>query len=191
MFSILITERGGAQRQLDLDAAEVSVGRLEDNDVVLPRSNVSKRHAQILLKDDRYVLVDLRSTNGTYLNGRRITAPMNVVFGDKIYIGDFILALQDTPRRHVVPRRREPRPMQAEASPVHAGPTDPPEADPSADAVTAARTGTRDGVSGWRWASTAPRRRSRRSRNPTRSSSRSACSSSPYRARQERGYRPT
>ena len=140
MFSILITERGGAQRQLDLDAAEVSVGRLEDNDVVLPRSNVSKRHAQILLKDDRYVLVDLRSTNGTYLNGRRITAPMNVVFGDKIYIGDFILALQDTPRRHVVPRRREPRPMQAEASPVHAGPTDPPvAATKTTDTTTASR----------------------------------------------------
>ena len=136
VFSILITERGGAQRQLDLEAAEVSIGRLEDNDVVLPRSNVSKRHAQLVLKDDRYVLVDLRSTNGTYLNGRRITAPMIVVFGDKIYIGDFILALQDTPRRHVVPRRREPPPTHPGASRCRR-PADP--AEPVAEAPAASR----------------------------------------------------
>ena len=141
VFSILITERGGAQRQLDLDAAEVSVGRLEDNDVVLPRSNVSKRHAQILLKDDRYVLVDLRSTNGTYLNGRRITAPMSVVFGDKIYIGDFILALQDTPRRHVVPRKRDPQPTHPGTGAVHAEPADSGEPSVASMAATTPPTG--------------------------------------------------
>ncbi len=117
MFCIVITERGGAQRQLDFDGPELSVGRLEDNDVVLPRSNVSKRHARIVLKEDRYVLLDLKSTNGTYVNGRKIAGPMMVGAGDKIYIGDFILALQDTPRLQAAQRRlRERLPTQPMAS---------------------------------------------------------------------------
>jgi pilus assembly protein CpaF len=110
VFCIVITERGGAQRQLDFDAPELSVGRLEDNDVVLPRSNVSKRHARIVLKEDRYVLLDLKSTNGTYVNGRKIAGPMMVGAGDKIYIGDFILALQDTPKLQAAQRRLRERP---------------------------------------------------------------------------------
>lgn len=93
MFSIVITERGGAQRLLEVDAVEAGIGRLEDNDVVLPRSNVSKHHARLVLKDDRCVVVDLKSTNGTYVNGRKISAPMVVGPTDKIYIGDFILTL--------------------------------------------------------------------------------------------------
>src|SRR5689334_20416446 len=109
MFSIVITERGGAQRQLDLDALEITIGRIEDNDVVLPRSNVSKRHARLVLKDDRYVLIDLKSTNGTYINGRRLGAPMLVGVGDKIYIGDFILSLQEPQRQAMLERRAQPR----------------------------------------------------------------------------------
>jgi len=104
VFSIVITERGGAQRQLELDALEISIGRIEDNDVVLPRSNVSKRHARLVLKEDRYVLIDLKSTNGTYINGRRLGAPMLVGVGDKIYIGDFILSLQEPSRPSAIAR---------------------------------------------------------------------------------------
>jgi len=93
VFSIVITERGGAQRLLEVDAAEAGIGRLEDNEIVLPRSNVSKHHARLVLKDERCVIVDLKSTNGTYVNGRKISAPMVVGPTDKIYIGDFILML--------------------------------------------------------------------------------------------------
>jgi pilus assembly protein CpaF len=93
MFSIVITEKGGAQRQLDFQGAEIGIGRLEDNDLCLPKNNVSKYHARLVWRDERYVIVDQKSTNGTYVNGRRISAPMVVRKGDKIYIGDFILTL--------------------------------------------------------------------------------------------------
>ena len=93
MFSIVITEKGGAQRQLDFQGAEIGIGRLEDNELCLPKNNVSKYHARLVFKDERYVIVDQKSTNGTYVNGRRISAPMVVRKGDKIYIGDFILTL--------------------------------------------------------------------------------------------------
>ncbi|MGD8863718.1 MAG: FHA domain-containing protein, partial [Myxococcales bacterium] len=98
MFSIVITERGGAQQQLDFGGSEISIGRIEGNDVILPKNNVSKRHARMVFKDDRYIVIDLKSTNGTYVNGRRISAPMVVAPGDKIYIGDFILSLRAASR---------------------------------------------------------------------------------------------
>jgi pilus assembly protein CpaF len=93
VFSIVITEKGGAQQQLDFEEPEVNIGRLDDNELCLPKNNVSKHHARILFKDQRYVIVDQQSTNGTYVNGRRISGPAVVRRGDKIYIGDFILVL--------------------------------------------------------------------------------------------------
>ncbi|HTU62879.1 MAG TPA: ATPase, T2SS/T4P/T4SS family [Polyangiales bacterium] len=109
VFSIVITEKGGAQQQLDFDEAEVNIGRLDDNELCLPKNNVSKHHARLLFKDQRYVIVDQQSTNGTYVNGRRISGPAVVRRGDKIYIGDFILVLgegagaQPTPSLSVGP----------------------------------------------------------------------------------------
>jgi len=94
VFTVVIQERGGAERRLRFDKGEVTVGRVQGNDVILPKGNVSKRHSRIVFKDDRFVVVDLKSTNGTYVNGRKLTSPLVVKPGDKIYIGDFILALE-------------------------------------------------------------------------------------------------
>ena len=96
MFAVVITEKGGAQRRLDFDKNEVTIGRVQGNDIILPKGNVSKRHSRIVLKDNRFIVVDLKSTNGTYVNGRKITSPLVVKSGDKIYIGDFILTLEET-----------------------------------------------------------------------------------------------
>jgi pilus assembly protein CpaF len=95
MFKVVITEKGGAQRTLDFDKNEVTIGRVQGNDIILPKGNVSKRHSRIVLKDNRFIVVDLKSTNGTYVNGRKITSPLVVKAGDKIYIGDFILTLDE------------------------------------------------------------------------------------------------
>ena len=56
----------------------------------------SKRHARIVLKDGKFIIVDLKSTNGTYVNGRKITSPLVVKESDKIYIGDFILGVEES-----------------------------------------------------------------------------------------------
>jgi pilus assembly protein CpaF len=97
MFTVVITEKGGSQKRLSFEEPEVTIGRVPGNDVVLPKGNVSKRHSRIVLKDSRFIVVDLKSTNGTYVNGRKITSPLVVKEGDKIYIGDFILTLEGDP----------------------------------------------------------------------------------------------
>lgn len=45
MFSVVITEKGGEQRRLEFDKNEVNIGRVQGNDIILPKGNVSKRHS--------------------------------------------------------------------------------------------------------------------------------------------------
>src|SRR5687768_16012130 len=61
---------------------------------MLPKGNVSKHHARLLFRDGRFIVTDLKSTNGTYVNGRKIAQASIVREGDKIYIGDFVLRLE-------------------------------------------------------------------------------------------------
>jgi pilus assembly protein CpaF len=95
MFAIVVNEKGGEQKRLEFDKPEVTIGRVQGNDIILPKGNVSKRHSRIVLKDGKFIIVDLKSTNGTYVNGRKITSPLVVKSSDKIYIGDFILSIED------------------------------------------------------------------------------------------------
>jgi pilus assembly protein CpaF len=94
MFAIIVHEKGGAERREVFDAAELSVGRVQGNELMLPKGNVSKRHARLLYRDGRFIVTDLNSTNGTYVNRRKITQATIVREGDRIYIGDFVLRIE-------------------------------------------------------------------------------------------------
>lgn len=94
MFTIAITERGGQPVFQQFDQAEVSIGRVSGNDIVLGKSNVSKRHARILNNQGLFVVVDTKSTNGTYVNGHRIDAPYDLKSGDVITIGEYTLEIK-------------------------------------------------------------------------------------------------
>ncbi|MFO0566511.1 MAG: FHA domain-containing protein [Polyangiaceae bacterium] len=94
MFAIVISEKGGAERREVFERPEVSVGRVQGNDLMLPQGNVSKRHARLIFRDGRFIVTDLNSTNGTYVNRRRISQATIVREGDRIYIGDFVLRIE-------------------------------------------------------------------------------------------------
>jgi pilus assembly protein CpaF len=94
MFVIIVHEKGGAERREAFDAAELSVGRVQGNELMLPKGNVSKRHARLLYRDGRFIVTDLNSTNGTYVNRRKIAQATIVREGDRIYIGDFVLRIE-------------------------------------------------------------------------------------------------
>lgn len=67
--------------------ASCSIGRAEDNDVILKDDKVSRRHALIHRQDNRsYWIIDLGSGNGTYLNGKRLTSPTPLKNEDRIQI---------------------------------------------------------------------------------------------------------
>ena len=85
----------GVPRVTDL-RAQSSVGRTEGNDVILNHPSVSRKHARFENRDDKWWIVDLKSTNGVKVNGTLITEAQ-VRAGDRIHIGSVQLELKALP----------------------------------------------------------------------------------------------
>lgn len=66
---------------------EVTIGRKENNVLVMDDQFVSGQHARVFIKNTDYMLEDLGSTNGTLLNGERIDGKIILKVGDEIVIG--------------------------------------------------------------------------------------------------------
>ena len=91
---LMVSGPDGTSHRIDL-AGEATIGRVNGNHVVLPSGGVSKRHTRIVGRHGKYMLVDLKSTNGTYLKGKRLDAPHILEPGDEIHIGDFSLRYEE------------------------------------------------------------------------------------------------
>ncbi len=78
--------RRGELLSLSVDSA-ISIGRARANDVVLDDTSVSSQHCRVRPEQGRFVLYDLKSTNGTMVNGRRVDRhPLEE--GDVIQVGE-------------------------------------------------------------------------------------------------------
>lgn len=73
---------------------ELTIGRAEKCSVVLDDAYVSQMHARIFQRGDGLMVEDMGSTNGTYLNRRRLTAPAELQRGDRIKIGKTVLEMR-------------------------------------------------------------------------------------------------
>jgi pSer/pThr/pTyr-binding forkhead associated (FHA) protein len=73
---------------------ELIIGRGPKCQVVLDDSYVSQMHARLFAKGDAYMVEDLGSTNGTYLNRRKVTAPTELRRGDQVKIGKTVLEMR-------------------------------------------------------------------------------------------------
>src|SRR5712691_4277991 len=85
----------GVQRVSDL-RGELTVGRTEGNDIVLNHPSVSRKHARFEPRNDRFWIIDLKSTNGVKVNGNLVTESQ-VNAGDKILIGSVQLEVKPLP----------------------------------------------------------------------------------------------
>ncbi|MDY7039491.1 MAG: FHA domain-containing protein [Chloroflexota bacterium] len=84
---MLVIEEGQlAGRKWVMDKDIFILGRDEDCDVALPERLVSRHHAAIRRKNGEYLLEDLGSKNGTFLNGQPVTRPAALQDGDEIQI---------------------------------------------------------------------------------------------------------
>src|SRR3954466_8842498 len=86
-FSVILTEKGGATQRLDFESEEITIGRVDENDICLPKGNISKKHTKIVVKDGKIIVLDLRATNGTFANGKKRGGPQVISPDDKVYIG--------------------------------------------------------------------------------------------------------
>lgn len=93
MFVVTVTEPSGAHYSRVFDSDQIFIGRNQDCDLVLPDGNVSGRHAQLNLADGKFILADLKSTNGIYVNGRQVRTPILISGPNKIHIAVFLLSV--------------------------------------------------------------------------------------------------
>lgn len=95
MFVVSVRERGKEEHRFTFRKDQITIGRLRANDVILPKRNISKRHA-LLSADEKgeVILTDHGSTNGSFINGSRVQGTTVVGPDDKLFMGDYILQVR-------------------------------------------------------------------------------------------------
>ena len=92
---ILVVTAGALKgTSLDLAQQQITLGRANDATLVLNDDYASSRHARIFPQDGQWIVEDLGSTNGTYLDRQKVTRPMPVPLGVPIRIGKTVLELR-------------------------------------------------------------------------------------------------
>jgi len=84
-------------KEFELIKSEIIIGRDDSADVTIPASAVSRRHARLMLEGENYMLEDLGSSNGTFLNGEKLAGRRSLKPGDKIRLGQTINLVYQAP----------------------------------------------------------------------------------------------
>lgn len=98
-MSFKLSVRQGPRPNLvfELDKPSYMIGREAGNDIVIEDPQVSRRHAQLTRQGSSYFIEDIGSTNGTYVNGKRVMAPMLLVNGDMVGLADTVIIAVQVP----------------------------------------------------------------------------------------------
>ncbi|HET9969240.1 MAG TPA: FHA domain-containing protein [Streptosporangiaceae bacterium] len=92
---ILVVTAGALKgTSIDLAQQQITLGRANDATLVLNDDYASSRHARIFPQDGQWIVEDLGSTNGTYLDRQKVTRPLPVPLGVPIRIGKTVLELR-------------------------------------------------------------------------------------------------
>jgi pSer/pThr/pTyr-binding forkhead associated (FHA) protein len=91
---LVVTEGGLSGMSIDLADQQITLGRANDATLVLNDDYASSRHARIFPQDGQWIVEDLGSTNGTYLDRQKVTRPTPVPVGVPIRIGKTVLELR-------------------------------------------------------------------------------------------------
>ncbi|MBL9021036.1 MAG: FHA domain-containing protein [Myxococcales bacterium] len=101
MWKLTIEDDEQKQVSLQLAHEEYSVGRDEANAIRLTDRNISRKHAVLVRNGQGWLVKDLASYNGTFVNGERVADVHHVGHGDVVQLGDYRLEIQDDARSAV------------------------------------------------------------------------------------------
>ncbi|HEY0988445.1 MAG TPA: FHA domain-containing protein [Kofleriaceae bacterium] len=99
MLAIHYCRQDERTKRFTTDCTPVAIGRAAGNDLVLADPGVSDRHCRLRERDLGWVVDDLGSERGTLVNGQRITATAMVGPHDRIYVGPFVLQVEEIDER--------------------------------------------------------------------------------------------
>jgi pSer/pThr/pTyr-binding forkhead associated (FHA) protein len=111
--TLRILLRDGSIIERELGATETKIGKGPQNDIILADPAVSTAHAMIRRESQGYVLVDVGSRNGTFLNEDRVTDPRPLRHGDVVKMGRCTLTFRFAPTSQTVMLDRPPVPAAA------------------------------------------------------------------------------
>ena len=103
--NLVLFKKSGSRREFRLPSNVTIIGRRQDCDLCIPLMVVSRKHCEINKVKGKLKIRDLGSSNGTYINGKRITEEAEVNPGDYLQIGPLAFGLQinGTPEHVAVP----------------------------------------------------------------------------------------
>ena len=92
--TLVVTQGALSGTTVRLGDQPVTLGRSQDSTIVLDDDYVSSRHARFFPRDGQWLVEDMGSTNGTYLDRTKVTGPMPVKIGMPIRIGKTVVELR-------------------------------------------------------------------------------------------------
>ncbi|MGR0218851.1 FHA domain-containing protein FhaB/FipA [Agromyces sp. ZXT2-6] len=84
---LVITSGAKAGAEFPLGRDEITIGRSSDSAIIIRDDYTSTHHARLMLWNGRWMIQDLDSTNGTFLNGSRVTVPTPIPLGATVKVG--------------------------------------------------------------------------------------------------------
>lgn len=109
-----------------LEGDQLSIGRDSSNEISVNDAEVSRRHARLSFQGGKYVLEDMGSTNGTYVNGQRLTGPRVLKSGEVVSLGEQIVFVYEAVEVDPGATMVSPRNVPAQPRPASTPPPPPP-----------------------------------------------------------------
>jgi pSer/pThr/pTyr-binding forkhead associated (FHA) protein len=111
MFSLTIQDKNGqVVGQISFEGGSYRIGRLDECEITLPSSSVSRHHARIFVQSGRCMIEDLGSANGVLVDGQRVVGQRDLGSASQIKLGDYALFLEQ--QRQGAPGGQGDRVMQ-------------------------------------------------------------------------------
>ena len=110
-----------SQKSVPIPGRSLTIGKAPGNDLVLEKAAISRRHCEIVAQNDTYLVRDLGSRNGTYVEGRRITGPTPLREGSRIDLGPICIIFH-MGRTQLAPAKPPTAPKPREKKTAHATP---------------------------------------------------------------------
>ena len=128
--SFLVRSGGLVGQRLSVKTPVVNIGRADYNDLVVPDPSVSTSHAKLQRREGVWVLLDLDSTNGTFVDGERVKGEAPLAPGATVRFGDVQLVFEPTDDALVVAKGGGTQVLRTPHSTAHVPPTPAPPAAP-------------------------------------------------------------